>query len=674
MNLARIISKAAASILIILAIVLISPESIASTSFCYYQNQGQDIEKERISTNGNLQGYKLYQSDGYLELYLNSLGSVAIKNTVDGTLYTSDPKENIRFNNLYSADIYDEIIVNYAIDGKLYFVGSKNEASQTFISLNSGDLGGVNISNILRLAEGESISFSLNYRLENSRFVAEIIDIKYPKSDKITIASIDFLKGFGCEKRSEGEGFFLLPDGGGGKLSLDKINKEDSLEVSIYSNDKAIYPVYVEESSSIIPFFAKANKTSGGIFALIEEGESIADINAVRSKSDELSSVFPTFNLTSSFEKSIGGKAFKIYAKNRYDKRIKLSYSFFGAEKAEIKDIAALCREELLRSGFLSYTASLGDNCAPITLYLDGEDVKYKKALEILKAAKEEGIGNISAVYKNALNGLDIKNNLGTKKQLTALCDFCNSKNITLYIEYDITKDKIGNEILNILKNELPFKTSETFSKAVDNIFIEDERYLDNLYLPYFGNILYSDFNESDPENREDMKTYTSDFISKLSAEHNIALEGGNAYILKGIDKILNFKREKSLIADGYENVLFNSAVLHGEIDYILPPITVIGKITTQINRALESGVMPSFKVTSENYRSEIKSIAQYYLKYDDIISKIRNKSLVSNTKIEDEFYLSSFEGGYNLYVNYSTQDKTVLGNTVKAGEVFLTN
>jgi hypothetical protein len=667
MNGLKIVFKIFAVIFIISSIILSGSTGLypANTVFCPDTVSATSFKE--ISSTAFLDGYKLYQSDGYLELYATQSGSVAVKDDANNRIYTSDISVNSEYNGYSYDGNCAEIFIKYIYQNRIYTASTMDDNATSQVYLNAHNEGGINVTYKIPLIRGNYFSVRVKYYLESSRLNVKMTNFEYPQDDLVTILQLEFLKGFGTEIRDDNT-FYILPDGNGGKYSLSKDYKTNTLTTNIYSTDKSVYPVYVKEDVAPIPFFSKSDK-NGGLFAMLSEGESIADIVAERNDEDKLSFIYPVFNLSPYFKKDLSGKQFVVYSHYEYNNPITISYNFVDNSNNTVEGLAEICREELFRSGFLYYTTATDNNASSVTLYFDGDDISYKEAKKILEYAKAEGIGNMTVVYKNALNGVKPYMELGMKEDLRKLSKFCRSSNIDLYTEYSISKDS-GEKIVNLLRDKLYFKGKEAFNKSVDKIFIADETYFENIYVKYLGQMLYSDFKDK-ITNREEMKTEISNYLEKLSADHNIAVDCGNAYTLKNADKIFNLKREKSKVADGYESVLFNSFALHGEIDYTFAPITIAGKITTQIDRALENGTMPCFNITSKGYKSELAIVADCYIKYGPIIAQIKDKNILSHSK-SDDLSITTFEGGYNLYVNNSKETKAVSEKEIEPGGALL--
>ncbi|MBQ2867668.1 MAG: hypothetical protein IJE87_04775, partial [Firmicutes bacterium] len=130
------------------------------------------------------------------------------------------------------------------------------------------------------------------------------------------------------------------------------------------------------------------------------------------------------------------------------------------------------------------------------------------------------------------------------------------------------------------------------------------------------GSDLNSDFDKKDPYNREDAKAYVLNMLEKMDADYgNIMLDGGNSYIYKYADHILNVPIDSSHHTYASEMIPFMGMVLHGFVQFAGEPTNMAGDINYEILKMIESGSNPYFTLSYQNIAElkETRDLAEYY-------------------------------------------------------------
>jgi len=142
-----------------------------------------------------------------------------------------------------------------------------------------------------------------------------------------------------------------------------------------------------------------------------------------------------------------------------------------------------------------------------------------------------------------------------------------------------------------------------------------------NISVATLGTDLNSDFDEDEPYNREDSKSFTVKAFKNLSETYgNVMTTGGNAYTWQYVDHILDMPIDSSRYLAASNAVPFSGIVLHGYKQYSGSPINMEGNIDYGILKAIENGASLYFILTYDNATvlKEDPKLSQYYsVRYD---------------------------------------------------------
>lgn len=116
------------------------------------------------------------------------------------------------------------------------------------------------------------------------------------------------------------------------------------------------------------------------------------------------------------------------------------------------------------------------------------------------------------------------------------------------------------------------------------------------------GNALNSDFDEDEPYNREDSRTFVKKALEYISSQDlDIMVEGGNAYTWKYIQHILDAPLDSSQFLVSSYSVPFLGVVLHSYMNYAGSPLNMEGNVNYAKLKAIESGASPYFILAFDN-------------------------------------------------------------------------
>ncbi len=135
------------------------------------------------------------------------------------------------------------------------------------------------------------------------------------------------------------------------------------------------------------------------------------------------------------------------------------------------------------------------------------------------------------------------------------------------------------------------------------------------------GSALNSDFDEDEPYNREDSKSFTvkaMEYFDSLNIK--VMTSGGNAYTWKYVDYITDVALDSSRFSQAYASVPFLGMVLHGYVEIAGTPLNMEGNIDYAILKAIENGASLNFILSFRNTNNlkNFEDLSKYYsVRYD---------------------------------------------------------
>lgn len=531
------------------------------------------------------------------------------------------------------------------------------------------------------------------------------------------IESIDLLNYFGAYNDSLEDDYILVPDGSGAIIKTSIYDESfESLSFDIYGNDISVDSD--SESEAVIPAFGiKHGKTA--FVSLIQNGDAIATVNAEKATSlSEYNRVYSSFRIT-----PIKYEEEKIFVSRiSFNENISLCYRFLTGNNATYSGLASACREQLIRNSVISTKTVSVSDYIPCFLSLTGAvnsgtgkliplmpATTFEQATDMLIHMKSKGINNISVRYSGIFNGgansedaakLKINSESGGEKGLKGLMEYASSQKMNIYLDINLLSSSDGftdSPALNILNDKasyFPEKTSSDFIgysfkprtvrafeklKETVTAVISRTSSLDfsGFCINDAGYLLYSDFGKG--VLRNDAEKTIASCISPLSTSKSTMAIGGNFYILKNIDSIINLPMNTASSASGaYVSVPFVPLILHGTFDYTGDPINTRINIEETLLKYIEYGACPhfawSYEPVSDNpetdiyyYDNTINTASEYYKKANETLNDLRDARMTDHYQVSDGVFCTEYDTGSLVYVNYTDSDYDTLGVTVSA-------
>ena len=215
--------------------------------------------------------------------------------------------------------------------------------------------------------------------------------------------------------------------------------------------------------------------------------------------------------------------------------------------------------------------------------------------------------------------------------------------------EYSATQQKYMNYYELIISPAYFYvlyeRITKNYANKYDNVM--------GISVSTLGDGLHSDFDEDEPYNREDSKDFTVkafDYLDKTYGE--VMTEGGNAYVWKYVDHLLDVSLDSSRYNFSANAVPFIGVVLHGSVNFTGEPLNMEGDMQYAVLKAIENGASPYFILSYKNTQilKEYFDLSQYYsimyeIWQDDIVEvyETLNTALadVQNKYIVDHKFLT---------------------------------
>jgi hypothetical protein len=346
----------------------------------------------------------------------------------------------------------------------------------------------------------------------------------------------------------------------------------------------------------------------------------------------------------------------------------------------------------------------------------------YSDVIDIVKNLGGQGINDIRINYKSWSNG-GIKNTLFNKpefiNELGGAGEFLkltkyvkDNSQIKLFVNTDfmyIQNDKIFDSFLKY--SDASKQASQDYAYAYDydyptgqrlfstaKFIVKPDKMLDDaqsfisgfnsynlktISVGAMGTDLNSDFTKGSNSLRYNSQKTMEDTMQKIeNSGYSISADGANAYVLKYVDFINNVSISSSNYYNTDKTVPFYQIVVHGYIPYSTTPINLESSYQDSVLKALETGSSPNFmwmyasndelKNTGYDfyslyYKTWLVSAVNDYKKLNNILAPLQDKTIVSHDEIAQNVYLTTYQNGTQIYVNYNTSSITLNNITIDA-------
>ena len=521
------------------------------------------------------------------------------------------------------------------------------------------------------------------------------------------VCNLSLLPFFGASAQGQKGDYFLLPDGCGTQIHTDVQDPAFTpIDLRVYGGDAS-----VSGQSGVYPalFPAYAAKQGDNAFAvIIEQGDALATIHAERaSGSHGFNTVGVHFALTPLLQSENGGKNVTYVGKNTYTEPVRLCVRLLGGANAALDGIAAACREQFMRMGYLSTDTVKTEEYLPFQLNLLGAVsgktaglpqilTSFDEAQDLLTRMKSKGINNVNFRYLGAMRGgtnaekagrVKLAFRLGGKKDLRKLADFSTAQGHKLYLDTSLLSVRAqgslsGSGAMNIRSESAVTQQSvanRVYSRKLlrpsvleENVIrlLTDAKTLspDGFCISDVSSMLFSDFSQGYTDRMQAMEIVREN-LPALSTDRLLMVDTGNFYAVRYADFISGLPQTSAVPERDklYTCVPFAQMILHGTLDYSGTPVNLSDDAVRARLRSIEYGCCPSYTWCFSRsggdtlcYEDQLNDAVSFYLAANDALSDLRDVRITDNGSAAAGVRFTEYDNGAVIYVNYTDKLVTV--------------
>lgn len=685
----------------------------------------------------SLDGYEKKCESAYLEIWFNpSVYSIRIVDKANGYIWGSLPDEkgnglNSGWRNFANSVCSVEYYNANGSESRLSI--SEKDVKSFFEWESDGFLCTFNAKKL-------GIVFDFRVTLNDSSLSFEVVKDSLQENGDAKIKALYFMPFLGSSYTDEINGYIFIPDGCGALMRFKKSSSYiTGFDKKIYGVDGSIdslAPAGTLQANRINEYLVDANTVTMPVFGIAHGSEQNAFLSVVESGAEYASvTASPAgvvtdynwasvrFNYRQLYTKTVSGSGIPVVQENVNRLEPKLTFYFLNGTAADYSGMANLYRGQLLQNGTLGKERD--DEKMPLRLEIAGSTVKKgfifnrvktltsaRQALKIVESLADDGIDNLTLVYRGWQSGSTDKSKYGKLKigrQTGGKGSLLNLKNKTesmgsgMYLYLDPVLAN-GNQIY--MSSDAAIGIDETFiSRTAANkdrmyptkYFAKISRIADVFKLSKskfgewsfaydsVGSVLYSDYSKKAASTRtQSLKTVTK----ALDTDNNVALYNPNDYCWQYTDDYFNIPVNNSQYQFETDTVPFLQMVLKGSVDYYSEFINQGYCSQSTVLKLVEYGVYPSFIVmAADNYSLTGTAMSDYFsLCFDDWKEKIgsvyeqtaKAMEAVEGAYITEHKALSegvvrvTYSNGKKIYLNYLSKEVTADGNTVGAEQYLI--
>lgn len=224
-------------------------------------------------------------------------------------------------------------------------------------------------------------------------------------------------------------------------------------------------------------------------------------------------------------------------------------------------------------------------------------------------------------------------------------------------------------------------------NRYVDKFASKITKYdVSGINLTDLGSVLTSDKKRSELINRQQAENIVIGQYEKLAeTKKNLMETGGNEYSLKYVSDIIDAPTSYSAYYIIDEQVPFYEMVIHGSISYSGEAFNLMDDDLDDdfVLNCIEYGIAPRFTLSYKNpskmkytssadkysvlYTTWLDKAKEMYGNINEALKDVDGSAMINHEKLDNGLIKVDYENGKTIYINKTSQDITVDGNTVKA-------
>lgn len=400
-------------------------------------------------------------------------------------------------------------------------------------------------------------------------------------------------------------------------------------------------------------------------------------------------------------------------------------YSGMAMKYKEILGLKPVQNEETTEKQplFINFFGGLKKNESFMGLLIDRYKVmtSFQNAEEIIETLKLKGVESMVASYTNWTS--DDANGkypgkarpaaqLGGTKGINNLNETLDKMNIQLYTSFnpfDVKKD--GNGFIRLFNSAkrisgqptvvYDYKLSTLYQTGSPSYIARpgyiinsipkyenslDKQGIDGILFSNLGNIVYTDFRKGNFCSRSTMKDLVVDALKNIKKDKIFV--SANAYVFDLAKYII----DAPITSSNYNlidyDIPFYQLVLSGRTRYSVQCVNTGWNLELSKLKALETGSGLYFNFVyndpvlfmetrydnlyGTNYTTWLDDAAEAYKEINDVFSSIGSTVVVSNQLLSNGVYMTGYENGNSIIINYNETDFDFNGENVPARDFLI--
>lgn len=586
-----------------------------------------------------------------------------------------------------------------------------------------------------------NFKLSLNYCLTENGISVTVPNESISYNEDFLLLKIVLLPYFGADEAGEtANGYLFIPDGTGAVINMNQNepNRRTIITGKVYGENYSELPkteAMEKTEQYYLPVFGTVRNNDTAIFGIITSGDANSEITALLGRPNgNYYTAYPEF-IFADYEKytrvsvvsnAWSDKKMYLYDKNTNKEDLSVEYHFLKDEKANYSAMAEVYGKHLYKEAKESEKAvinieTLGSVLTEKTVlgfgYISETDLTdFEQDIEILKELKKNNANNVSLRLKGwQKDGLDttvsnavrVSSDLGGKKGLNKLIEYCNGNDIDLSLDNNISFVKVDGSADGFKKKNDATKTLElqyakksklspdtmqyddgsfvvkasSYNKYLTELVKTAEKFkISSLNITELGNSLSADYTKDNGINRNEALRYIKEALNNNS-KAKLSFEGGNAYVLPYAETVSYISNNNSGFIGETAAVPFLQMVIGNNASFTSNPINLKENTRYELLSCIESGTIPTFLVSYSNtsalkgteytayfsvdYEILKDEILESYKYVEKIVSKTDGTAVVEHNVLANGVAVSTYGNGTAVYVNKSANDFSVDGITV---------
>ncbi|MCU9612677.1 DUF5696 domain-containing protein [Caldibacillus lycopersici] len=667
----------------------------------------------------SLEGFTKAAESDEMVLYVDE-DSLAIKleNKTTGYVWSSgiDNPDNYRLNNTWEQIVQSAITIDYTDrQGKL-----KTESILTNDSTPEIEFTDNGFTADIFLFQAK-LEFQLKVELDGNELVVSI-PYESIKEDKYNrLVSMQVYPFLGAAHQDDIQGYMFIPDGSGALIRFEK-SKQYSVSPfigSIYGIDEGVESKIYSDSYVLpaeqvkLPVFGTVHGTEqNGFIGIVEDGDLYGDIVAYPAgATTDFNRVSSQFRYRNDYFQptSKDKSGIYVYQKDMNPVNVKLRYVFLSNEEADYIGMAKKYQQFLVDSGQLEQQEDKVDVRLEFLGGEKKEGLLWDSVLSMtpiseipsfVNQLKAQGVDNLSVVYKGWSKGgltgslpdkFPFEKSLGNKDDVLNTIVALKHEEVPIYFSTDYTtafdgasgfsnKDiakRINSETIAGRVNGVSsyyLSPNQSLQIADDDVPQYQKYGIEYLAIETSGNVLFSDYKDSEVLTREGTKAIYHDLFEKLQKNvGRTALYEPNVYAWKDADKFFDIPMYSSNYMYETDTVPFLQIVLKGYLPYYAPYSNFNSNPEDGLLRMVEYGAYPSFLLTKEPshlladtsssdvYTSEFdiwkEDIINQYASVKNALESVEGATIVDRKILEAGIVEVLYSNGKSIIVNYNNEE-----------------